>query len=482
MGRRGLRRGGVLAGAAALLAGALAKAAERVARAADGEPLLLGRENAATGTTVLARTSPGLDTDDALRVTNQAAGPAGNLTGVGVAVRGGTGVAVTGVGVGITVRAEGTAMRAEGADNGLSVVGHRRVGVEAAGGVIGVWARTSGGPAATAVVASGVTAGVEADGGIVGVAGSSGGGTGVRGFSGTGAGVAAEGAVGVAARGRTGVTADGDSLGVAATGRAADSTGVAARGGSIGVAGSAAGGTGVAGTSTTGAGVSGESPAGTGVYGASATGTGVWATCPEGIALYATSAAYLAARFDGQVEINGPLVVRGDLAVLGPPTAAAVAAPDGSLRRLYALASPEGWVEDFGEGQLVAGQAQVRLDPEFAALVRGDAYHVFLTPGGDSRGLYVAYKGPTGFAVQEQQGGTSSPPFGYRVVAKRRDAARPRLERLPPRPARPAPAAPAAPRPVELPPQPDLPELPPLPDLPWGPEGPGVPPGQRRSG
>jgi hypothetical protein len=227
--------------------------------------------------------------------------------------------------------------------------------------------------------------------------------------------------------------------------------------------------------------VSGESPAGTGVYGASATGTGVWATCPEGIALYAASTAYLAARFDGQVEINGPLVVRGDLAVLGAPATAA-AASDGSLRRLYGLASPEGWVEDFGEGQLVAGQAQVRLDPEFTALVRGDAYHVFLTPGGDSRGLYVANKGPTGFAVQEQQGGTNSLPFGYRVVARRRDAARARLERLPLRPARPTPVAPAAPRPPELPPLPRAPELPPLPDLPGGLEGPGVPPGQRRIG
>jgi hypothetical protein len=87
MGRRGLRRGGVLAGAAALLAGALAKAAERVARAADGEPLLLGRENAATGTTVLAQSSPA--SGDALRVTSS--------SGTGVAASGFTGVAARGV-------------------------------------------------------------------------------------------------------------------------------------------------------------------------------------------------------------------------------------------------------------------------------------------------------------------------------------------------------------------------------------------------
>jgi hypothetical protein len=94
-------------------------------------------------------------------------------------------------------------------------------------------------------------------------------------------------------------------------------------------------------------------------------------------------------------------------------------------------------VEDFGEGQLVAGQAQVRLDPELAALVRGDAYLVFLTPEGDSRGLYVAGKGPTGFAVQEQQGGTSSLPFGL-----------PGGGQAPGRPRAAPGAGPAAPRPA----------------------------------
>jgi hypothetical protein len=231
----------------------------------------------------------------------------------------------------------------------------------------------------------------------------------------------------------------------------------------------------VYGASATGAGVSGESPAGTGVSGASTTGTGVWATCPEGIALYATSAAYLAARFDGQVEVNGPLVVNGDLAVLGAP-AAAVAAPDGSLRRLYALASPEGWVEDFGEGRLAGVAAQVRLDPELAALTRGDAYHVFLTAYGDTAWLYVGPRGPGGFEVRERPGGPGGTAFGYRVVAKRRDAARPRLERVPLRPPRPGPAAP---RPPEVPPLPEMPEVPPRPEVPGLPGGPPAPAGSR---
>jgi hypothetical protein len=495
MGGRALRRGGVLAGA-------LAKAAERVARAADGEPLLLGRENAATGTTVLTHEAFGLDA--ALQVTN---GPGRGGEGPGViatgsvGVRGGTGVIGTG----------GRHIVGLAPQGGTGVIGHGGEGPFVGGtGVLGVGGRNDAGltKGGTGVIGIGVRIGVEATGDSFGVTATS--------LSADSTGVAAtgrgNGSTGVAAEGgRVGVQATGGLVGVQATARDAVSTGLAASGGTNGVqatggtgllaigrhtgvfahtADSAGagivglnttGGAGMVGSSlTTGPGVHGESPAGAGVVGRSTTGTGVWATCPEGIALYATSAHYLAARFDGQVEVNGRLVVNGDLAVLGAPAVAtAAAAPDGSLRRLYALASPEGWVEDFGAGQLTGGAAQVRLDPEFAALVRGDAYHVFLTPGGDSRGLYVANKGPTGFAVQEQQGGTGSLPFGYRVVAKRREAPGPRLERVPPRPARQAPPAPAPPRLPEVPP---LPELPPLPDMPGVPEVPGVPPGPRRGG
>jgi hypothetical protein len=88
---------------------------------------------------------------------------------------------------------------------------------------------------------------------------------------------------------------------------------------------------------------------------------------------------------------------------------------------LYSLECPESWFEDFGRAQLTDGQAQVELDGDFAAVVSTGDYHVFLTPEGDSQGLYVSSRSPDGFEVREQQGGKSTLEFSYRVVAKRKD-------------------------------------------------------------
>jgi hypothetical protein len=53
--------------------------------------------------------------------------------------------------------------------------------------------------------------------------------------------------------------------------------------------------------------------------------------------------------------------------------------------------------------------------------VSGDnSYHVFITPNGDSKSLYVIAKTATTFEVRESGGGTSSLTFDYRIVAKRR--------------------------------------------------------------
>jgi hypothetical protein len=48
------------------------------------------------------------------------------------------------------------------------------------------------------------------------------------------------------------------------------------------------------------------------------------------------------------------------------------------------------------------------------------SYHVFITPNGDSKSLYVISKTPTTFEVRESGGGTSSLSFDYRIVGKRR--------------------------------------------------------------
>jgi hypothetical protein len=103
-------------------------------------------------------------------------------------------------------------------------------------------------------------------------------------------------------------------------------------------------------------------------------------------------------------------------------TLSAVVPTDGGARKLslYAVQSPENWFEDFGSGSLSNGTATIALDPTFTQTVNtGAEYHVFLTPNGDSKGLYVSQKTATSFEVREQGGGTSSVAFDYRIVAKR---------------------------------------------------------------
>lgn len=85
----------------------------------------------------------------------------------------------------------------------------------------------------------------------------------------------------------------------------------------------------------------------------------------------------------------------------------------------YAPSESQRSMEDFGKGQVVNGQASVRLDPAFANVIdRQSDYLVFLTPEGDSRGLYVTDKTHSGFSVRENQGGRSTLAFDYRIVAK----------------------------------------------------------------
>ena len=105
----------------------------------------------------------------------------------------------------------------------------------------------------------------------------------------------------------------------------------------------------------------------------------------------------------------------------GSPKSAAVPHPDGSHRRLYCQESPNPWFEDFGEGRLLSGKADVKLDPDFAAVVKTDTYQVFLTEYADSGGLFVANRGQTSFEVRARGLPTADGTFGYRVVARRKD-------------------------------------------------------------
>jgi hypothetical protein len=280
----------------------------------------------------------------------------------------------------------------------------------------------------------------------------------------------------------TGLTASGSHYGVIGD---ASNIGVAGSAISAGVSGSADFGIGVSGQSTTGTGVLGTSSSGIAVLGQvppsssastiaiyaqnSSTFTGPWSgaggfgvcgvsmrghgvvglTGTAGAAAVLGFTNGLAGAFAGL--FSGPVAVAGDFTVIGGAKSAAVPHPDGKHRRLYCMESPESWFEDFGKGQLACGQADITLDPDFAAVVDTDDFHVFLTAYDDFE-LRVSEQTPKGFTVQARDA-TATGRFSWRVVARRKDIAAPRFEtvEVPPEPVLPnipePPAAPEPPRP-----------------------------------
>jgi hypothetical protein len=121
--------------------------------------------------------------------------------------------------------------------------------------------------------------------------------------------------------------------------------------------------------------------------------------------------------FGGVCNIN----VSGDLACTGSKSA--VVPVDSGTRKvaLYAVEAPENWFEDFGSGALSGGVAAIALEPTFVQTVNTDTeYHIFLTPKGDCKGLYVASETAAGFEVRELGAGKSNVRFDYRIVARRK--------------------------------------------------------------
>jgi hypothetical protein len=111
--------------------------------------------------------------------------------------------------------------------------------------------------------------------------------------------------------------------------------------------------------------------------------------------------------------------VNGDLHCTGS-TETVVHAGGSRKVALNTISSPEHWFEDAGSGQLSNGEAVVNIEAVFGETVNtGVEYHVFLTPNGDCKGLYVSQKSPTSFVVRELGGGHSSIGFDYRIMAKR---------------------------------------------------------------
>jgi len=143
----------------------------------------------------------------------------------------------------------------------------------------------------------------------------------------------------------------------------------------------------------------------------------------EGVTLRAydtdsTGFPFYAATPGGGCSVDGG----GNLSCTGSKNA--VVPIDGGQRivALSAIESPKNWFEDFGSMQLSNGVAVIAIEPEFSQTVNTEQnYHIYLTPNGDCKGLYISQKTPTSFEVRELGGGTSSVNFDYRIVALRKN-------------------------------------------------------------
>jgi hypothetical protein len=115
-----------------------------------------------------------------------------------------------------------------------------------------------------------------------------------------------------------------------------------------------------------------------------------------------------------EIETNGDLICSGTISGV-------VRTNDRRALQMYSMQSTQNWYEDFGTEDLKSGSAIVTLDPDFTGLANtGVDYHVFLTPNGDCKGLYVTRKTAASFEVHELGGGRANISFDYRIVAKRR--------------------------------------------------------------
>lgn len=127
------------------------------------------------------------------------------------------------------------------------------------------------------------------------------------------------------------------------------------------------------------------------------------------------------------IDCAGNAIFKGSVTQFGSP-ATVTHRVDGRAVVAYAPRVTRPTIEDVGEAQLQNGQAYVRLDSTFAQTIDARVgYLVFITPSGESRGLYTTQKSPTGFSVRENAGGRSTIAFDYRIVAKPYDSNAARL-------------------------------------------------------
>ena len=120
------------------------------------------------------------------------------------------------------------------------------------------------------------------------------------------------------------------------------------------------------------------------------------------------------------VYSKGNMKVDGKFTCTGTKSAV-VKLKNGEGVSLYAVEASENWFEDFGSAKLKDGAAVVAIDPLYSETVNTEIdYHVFLTPRGECKGLYVINQKGSSFEVRELNGGKSDISFSYRIVAKRK--------------------------------------------------------------
>jgi hypothetical protein len=127
------------------------------------------------------------------------------------------------------------------------------------------------------------------------------------------------------------------------------------------------------------------------------------------------------------IDGHGNEILAGGLTTFGSPLVR-TRGSSGSDVMTFGERSSSPTVEDMGEATLVHGEAYVNIDRAFgAAIDPRSKYLVFLTPEGDSHGLYVTSQTTHGFAVHENGGARSTLAFDFRIVAKPYDTDASRL-------------------------------------------------------
>jgi len=131
------------------------------------------------------------------------------------------------------------------------------------------------------------------------------------------------------------------------------------------------------------------------------------------------------ATIEGDALVGGNATINGALTVNGGCYGCSVTHQG---VRSYATRASEPILEDLGEAQTDRGFVHVPLERRYAsAISQRPNYLVFITPDGDTRGLFVTNRSLDGFDVREAQGGRGSVSFSYRIVASPYGAARSRL-------------------------------------------------------